>query len=466
MKKDNQTVAFIKNTAIFFVGSILSKIIAFLLLPLYTSIVPADQMGIYDVSITLVTMLLSVCYFEIWSAALRYLYDGKSEEEKNSVIRSGLLIFLASSTVFFVVNAVVCALLGYKYILLLLGYGVSYAATSYFSFIARGLGQNKDFSISGVLNTLVQLLLNVVLLVYVHMDYSALYISFIIGSCTQVLYLLVRTRTIHRVSNCKSNRALTMELLRYALPLCLNTVAYWMLNSSNRLVYNWFFGNEASGIYSIGGRFGSIIALATTCFTYAWQDMAFSSANDDSEQARKLYTNACNKYQQFLSAATVLILPTIKIAFPILIKGNYGSAEGIVPSFIIVAIFSGYSAFVGNIFYAIKDTKIISISTIIAAVVNLMVCVPFIWFGGALGTNLSIMVAFAVNIGIRTVILKKRIGFSPCSVDLLRSLVWIGATTVVYVYCDMTLQFAFFAVNVVLVLLLFKDNIRFVLMRK
>lgn len=462
MKKGNKALAFIKNTAIFFIGNVLSKIIGFLLLPLYTSIVPADEMGIYDISVTLVTMILSVCYFEIWSAALRYLYDGKSEEEKNSVIRSGLLIFLASSAVFFLVNTVVFTLLGYKYVLLILGYGISYAAMSYFTFIARGLGLNRDFSISGVLNTVVQLAMNVLLLVYLHMDYSALFISYIIGTCTQVLYLLMRTHTIHRIRNCKDNRTLTFELLKYALPLCLNTVAYWFLNSSNRLVYNWLFGNESSGIYSIGGRFGSIIALATTCFTYAWQDLAFASANDDTNHVRKLYITACNKYQQFLSASTVLILPAIKIVFPFLIKGNYVSAENIVPSFIIVAVISGYSAFIGNIFYAIKDTKIISISTVIAAVVNLIVCYPFIRYGGALGTNLSIMIAFAVNIGIRAVILKKRIGFSICPMDLLRSIVWIGATTAVYVFFDTAMQFVILAVNMVLALLLFKKDIRMI----
>lgn len=86
-KSDSKNgIQFIKNTAIFFVGNVLSKLISFVLLPMYTTMIPTDQMGVYDISITLTTMLLSVCYFEIWSAVLRYLYDGKGESDKNKVL--------------------------------------------------------------------------------------------------------------------------------------------------------------------------------------------------------------------------------------------------------------------------------------------------------------------------------------------------------------------------------------------
>ena len=326
---------FVQNTAIFLIGTIFSKLISFLLLPLYTSIVPTEEMGVLDVSITVATLLLSVCFFEIWSAVLRYLYDRDEEGEKNSVIFSGMKIFLISTVIFVAVNSLACWLLGYRYIYWIVAYGFAYAASNYFTFAARGLGLNKDFAVSGVINTLVHLTANIVLLVLVKMNYSALYVSFVLGAAAQVIYLMIR---IDLFGVCEPSRKCHLtEMLRYALPLCLNTVAYWALSSSNRLVYNWMYGDAASGVFSIGSRFGSIIALATTCFTYAWQDLAFSATHNDKEGAAKLYVTACSKYQQFLSAATVLILPAINVAFPILIKGEYKEAVSLVPYFVIVA---------------------------------------------------------------------------------------------------------------------------------
>lgn len=144
-KRDNKNgIQFIKNTAIFFVGNVLSKLISFILLPMYTTVIPTDQMGVYDVSITLTTMLLSVCYFEIWSAVLRYLYDGKSESDKNKVLKSGFQIFSVSSVLFVLVCMIVCGFMGYRYIPLIAGYGIAYGASSLLTFVARGLGKNKE----------------------------------------------------------------------------------------------------------------------------------------------------------------------------------------------------------------------------------------------------------------------------------------------------------------------------------
>ena len=458
-KSDNKNgIQFIKNTAIFYVGNVLSKLISFILLPMYTTVIPTDQMGVYDVSITLTTMLLSVCYFEIWSAVLRYLYDGKSESDKNKVLKSGFQIFSVSSVLFVLVCMIVCGFMGYHYIPLIAGYGIAYGASSLLTFVARGLGKNKEFSLSGVLNTLIQLSLNVLLLTVFKMDYSALYISYIVGTLCQTVYLTFCTDLKTRLYE-KTNKNLTIALLKYALPLCLNTVAYWVLNSSNRLVYNELYGNAASGIYSIGNRFGSIIALATTCFTYAWQDLAFTSATNTPEEASTLYTKACNKYQQFLTFATAMILPFIKVVFPFLIKGDYASADSIIPTFIVVAVISGYSAFIGNVFYAIKDTKIISISTIAAAITNLLICYPLIKTMGALGTNLAIVCAFTVNIGIRAVILEKKIGFSICIKDLSLSILWIVISSLIYMNANVTVNIVTFFISAGLGLFLFRNDL-------
>ena len=172
-----------------------------------------------------------------------------------------------------------------------------------------------------------------------------------------------------------------------------------------------------------------------------------------------MYTKACNKYQQFLTTATALILPFIKIAFPFLIKGDYTSADEIIPTFIIVAVISGYSAFIGNVFYAIKDTKIISISTIVAALTNLLICYPLIKTMGAFGTNIAIIIAFAVNIGIRAIILKRKIGFSICAKDLSISIVWIVLSSTVYANAGILVNIGSFAISAVLALFLFKNDL-------
>ena len=378
MGKKNGAKGFIKNTLIFFVGTVLSKMVSFLMMPLYTEKVPTSQMGIFDTSVTLVTMLFSICYFEIWSAALRFLYSKEYSTNKRGITQAGWKIFAVSTFIFSILCTIMCIIMRYDYIYLVVGYGIATALSNQITFIARGVGLNKQFSISGIISTLVHLSLNVLLLTVFDLDYSALYISFIAGVFAQVLFLGICIKKSGRLtkSEDQDKKLLLKEMLKYALPLCLNTVSYWFLSSFNRVVYNSIFGNHASGIFSIGSRFGSIIALATTCFTYAWQDLAFSNANNAEEERVELYITACNKYQQFLTATTAMLLPLLNLIFPILVKGDYTDALSLVPSFVVVAVVSAYSSFIGNIFYAIKDTKIISISTVISAITNLAICYP------------------------------------------------------------------------------------------
>lgn len=461
MGNDSSAKRFIGNTLIFFIGTVLSKMVSFLLMPLYTTKIVSEQMGIFDTSVTLGTMVFSICYFELWSAVLRFLYSKENAEKKSEIIGAGWRIFFVSSAVFIIVCSIMCKVMHYDYGFLVVIYGIASALSNQMTFVARGLGLNKAFSFSGIINTTVHLLFNILLLTVFNIDYSALYISFILGVLAQTIFLqicihksglLVATKNHH-------DKTLINQMLKYSLPLCFNTVSYWLLTSFNRIVYNRIFGNSASGIFSIGGRFGSLIALATTCFTYAWQDLAFSKASDDIKENAKLYTTACDKYQKFLVSATVLFLPAISLVFPFFVKGEYTDAMRLVPSFILVAIISAYSAFLGNIFYAIKDTKSITISTIISAVFNLAICYPTIKYFGGSGANIATILAFAVNIAYRAIVLNKKLKFSIRIHSIFLSVLWLIVTIFTYHLDNTLLQIGVLVINFVLAILMFRKDI-------
>ena len=63
--KGGQSRRFIKNSIIFLIGSTLSKVVTFFLLPLYTKYIPPDAFGYYDLSITYSTVVTSLLFFDI-----------------------------------------------------------------------------------------------------------------------------------------------------------------------------------------------------------------------------------------------------------------------------------------------------------------------------------------------------------------------------------------------------------------
>mgnify|MGYP002235617686 CR=1 FL=1 len=73
---------FVKNSLLFLLGSGLSKALGIIMLPLYTSHIPTEDYGAYDISLTLITIVSSIAFFELWSAVLRFMYDFSKEDKK------------------------------------------------------------------------------------------------------------------------------------------------------------------------------------------------------------------------------------------------------------------------------------------------------------------------------------------------------------------------------------------------
>ena len=88
---------FIKSSGIYFVGSVLTKLISFILLPMYTSYINPTDYGTYDLYISYITFLCSVLFLDIWNGIMRFMFDYEGNDKKKA-INSGTGIFLISSS--------------------------------------------------------------------------------------------------------------------------------------------------------------------------------------------------------------------------------------------------------------------------------------------------------------------------------------------------------------------------------
>ena len=457
--KNNESslIRFIKSSGIFFIGSILSKAISILMLPLYTNRIPTDDMGYYDLSLTYITIATSFLFFDIWVAILRYMYDGKEKAEQATSIKSGFFIFAISSTVYLLLGFIFAWIFNPDAILLILLYGLFQNISNFLCFCVRGFQKNKEFAISGIISTIVNVLVNLMLILVFEVGYESLYIAAIIGFTAQSVYLLISGGIFASLKLGSYDLAITKSMFKYSLPLCLNSIAYWVITSFNRIVLNGIYGTEVTGIYAIGNKFSFVIGLITTCFTYAWQDLSFSKANE--QGVGKFYSQASTLYSKVLFLCTALALPAIKIVFPVLVGNAYSSAEKTIPLFLIVAAISAVSTFIGNIFYAIKETRMIFISMVISAIVNVILCYPLITQFKINGANLSVLISFVVNILVRCVVLKKRISFY-LNKSVVYMMVPLAVSSIVFISCNWAINIFVFIGVFAFVLVYFRSYIK------
>jgi O-antigen/teichoic acid export membrane protein len=409
---------FLKSSGIFLLGSTLSKLIVFFMIPIYTKYFPTNDYGYYDVSITYLSLVIAALFFEIWSTTLRFMCQSKEIAYKYKIISNGfflLFLFMLLFTIGFVVLRITVQI---KYLTLIYLYGVSLVFVNMQMFITRGMERNLDFAKSGIINTFFVALLNIVFIVLLRMNFAALYIAAVIGNILQIIFLEWKTRAIRNVQITEISVVVLKQMLKYTLPLCLSTTAYWVLSGYSRIVISNVMSLGINGIYAIGDKFSYVIVFATNCVTYAWQGVSFERDLYDRENGT-FYSKAAMLYMQFLVIAVIVVLPLFKIFFPCFVDKAYLSAANLMPLFIINACMYSYTTFAGNIFAALKKTNVIFFTMGVSCAFHLLLSYPLIKLWGLNGINLSVFISYLVNILLGYLWLKRQMHFTVAGKQVL-----------------------------------------------
>ena len=449
---------FIKTSGVYFAGTVLTKLITFLLLPLYTAYIDPEGMGIYDVATAYVTFLCSVVYLDIWSAVMRFTYEYVGDEQKKP-ITSGTVIFVLSSTLYTVIMIVVYAIFRVDYMFLIYLYGLL-ANTQYFcGYIARTQGKNVLYAVGGIAGSLTTILVNILLLVGFKMDYSALLISSCVGYIANIGIVSIGAKIPRLISLKAFEYKLFKQMFCFSLPLCVNSVAYWFLSSYNRVAITNVLGNAANGMYAIASRFGSFITLFTSCFTMAWQEISYSKEAGGMEDQSAFYTKAINSYFQFLGMGLIMIIPAVYIIYPIMVNESYAGGKSMVPLYLIATVASAISSFLGNIFTAIKKNDLLFYTTVVGSVVNVIMVHLLLPVMGVEGASAALFCGFAINCVVRIKMLQKYLGFSVEWKFLGALVIMFIIVWTIYNLGNILANILAFVVAAIITLIIFKEYI-------
>ena len=93
---------FVKTSGIYFIGTVLHKLITFFLLPIYTKYIDKADLGTYDLATAYINFLCSILFLDIWSGIMRFAFEYEGEERKKP-ITSGIAIFTGSTVLYTIV---------------------------------------------------------------------------------------------------------------------------------------------------------------------------------------------------------------------------------------------------------------------------------------------------------------------------------------------------------------------------
>lgn len=413
----------IENSAVFAIGNFGSKIISFILVPIYTYYLTTSEYGTVDLITTTTSLLLPIVSANIFDSVLRFAMDKDNNPHKvltNSIIVSfiGFLIFLLFLPIvmFFVeVNMYIL----YMYLILLLQ-----IVQTILGQYTRAIGQVKVYAFNGIIMTLLTGFSNIFLLVYFQVGLDGYLWSIIIANIGAILYLSFKLKVWQIINFYKLDMKLIKEMLIYSVPIIPNSIMWWLINSSSRYFVLFFVGASGNGIYAVANKIPNLLSMLNSIFSQAWQLSAIEEYG--SEKKSEFYSTVYNTYSAFLLLATSVIILLSKIFMEYFVAEEYYVGFKVIPFLLLSVVFSSLSAFLGTNYLAAKKTKGVFKTSIYGGIVSLLMNIILIPNFGILGASISSMISFIVMWGTRIIDTKKFVSIKISIKNLIANLFCIS----------------------------------------
>lgn len=386
--KKNQNL--MKGMLIYAIGNFGTKILSFLIVPLYTYYISTADMGTYDLLISTISLLTPIITLQIADASYSFMIRDRIDHKLCVASTMQLLLFNSAISVLVIVGVNLFFPIPYFWDFILLS--VTTNILSVVQRMLRGVKNQKLFAISGVIYTAVFLGLNVVQITVLHQGVRSLLTSANIANVVALasIYLLEKKMRVSVFR--KPNFPAIKEMLGFSVPLIPNQLNWWVINSSNRYVIALALGAEANGVFAISYKFPTILQLILSLFNTSWQDVVVA----DKEDSGVYYTSVFRTLYTLSFTLLLPLIPATKLVIVWFMEQSYHPAAMYVAFLYLGTVFQSFASFYGVGYLRGKDTKRASTTSIYGAVVNLVVLVALVKFIGLQAAAISTFVGFLV----------------------------------------------------------------------
>ena len=163
--KSSKYSLLIKDTMLFALSSFVPKAISFFLVPLYTNCLTTTEYGIFEIILTLVSLLYPILSLGIDHALLRFTIDSKSDIKPYiltcKLVAKGIILIFFVVLINITLNIFeIDSVYQWYFVLSYVMYAINYVNTAYL----RAIYKIKLLSVTSIINSFVTIILNVLTL--------------------------------------------------------------------------------------------------------------------------------------------------------------------------------------------------------------------------------------------------------------------------------------------------------------
>ena len=395
-----------KNTVLIALSKMSTQLIAFLMLPFYTTILSTGEYGTVDLIITYGGLFAPLIMLNMEMAVFRHLIDARDKQDvQNKIITNAFEIVFRASAIAAIIFAIVSIFASMPMAVTIAFYFLASAFSSLVVQIARGLGRIKAFAITSIFIGILGVLFSVLFMAVLGLGPTGMLLGLSIGAITPTIILAFFLKIHKSIKLSTRERQTKKELLAYSLPLIPNSISWWVFNASDRSIISLVLGVASNGIYAVSNKFSAILSGLWGVFYVSWNESASIEINKPGHN--KFFSEVANTSVRVFGTLAILGTALTPIAFPFLANNQFDEALLYVPVLMLATFLNAIVGFYSAIYIAKKLTKQVMNTSITAAIINLAVCLSLIWFIGIWAAAVSTAVAYLVMATYRHYDMKK-----------------------------------------------------------
>lgn len=398
--------SFFHHALIYWLGRMAARSLSIILLPIYTVYLsPADygELSILGIIMDVAALVLS---FQLPVAIYRFWAREETEQGRHRVLGSVMLVTLIAPTLFllpiYIRADYFASLAGIQsnanLLRLVLVEGQLGMILAVVMAEMRVRDQSQRFSLWEISQVVGMGLASVVLVAWCGWGVWGMFIGQGVIFLIMAIYLF--PQFLQRVGLC-FDLDLVKKMFHFALPLVPSAVAMSAVHSADRFFVQHLVGLEATGLYAIAYKFGTLVSiLVTGPFFLIWEPKRFAIAKEEKadEKYGQIFT-----YLLVLTSFVALVLTGLsKELVQLLTAKEYWSAYSLVPLVAWSYVFFGLSSVVSVGLYVHKKTMtqawLVLLTFIVNMLGNVLLIPQYGSHGAALSTLFSFILLFILNL--------------------------------------------------------------------
>lgn len=379
------------NTAVFTVGKLLSKLLMFFMIGLYTACMTEAEFGTAELITNMANLLIPLACVGISEGIFRSA--AAKDGDKEAFFTNGLLVYGVGSVVFLCLIPLMLLIPRFAdSVWLIAAYVVVANLHTVVSQYLCAIGRTKLFAGQGILNTALVIGFNILFLPVLDFGVTGYVSAIILADLATTVFLILVTRLWRAVKPKSVSMQTIVTMLKFCLPLVPTTIFWWITGVSDRYMVDMMCSPEMNGLYTAAYKIPNLLIYAIAIFDSAWKLSV--SAEEDPEACAAFYSKVWRAYTTLAFLGGGCLILGSRLLAGLLFAGDFVEAWVYIPTLTFATVFTALCTFLGSVYFASKKTMGSMLTALAGAVLNVALNLLLIPPFGAMGASVATFASY------------------------------------------------------------------------